>query len=40
MDYMASKALGPLIDDITPGALVQKVDIAVVDVGVSSEAPC
>ena len=39
MDYMAAKALGPLVGDITPRALVQKVDIPVVDLRVSAEAP-
>ena len=34
-----SLTVGPLVDDITPGALVQKVDIPVVDLGVSAEAP-
>ena len=29
MDYVAAKAIGPLIGNITPGALVQKVDIPV-----------
>ena len=39
MDYVAAKALGPLVGAITPGALVQKVEIPVVDFGVSSERP-
>ena len=41
MDYVAAKAfkLAPLIGEITPGALVQRVEIPVVDLGVSPDAP-
>ena len=39
MDYMAVKALGPLIGVITLRALVQKVNSVVIDLGVSAEAP-
>ena len=35
--FMA-KPLGRLIDDITPGALVQKVDMPVIELSVSVEA--
>ena len=38
MDYVAAKVLGPLLGDITPGALVQKVHIPVVDLGVPADA--
>ena len=38
-DYVVAKALAPLIGDISPGALVQKVVIPVVDLGVSVDAP-
>ena len=31
MDYVAAKALGPLVGAIKPGALVQNVDIPIVD---------
>ena len=39
MDYMAAKVLGPLLGEITPGALVQRVDIPVVDLGVPPDTP-
>ena len=39
MDYVAAKALGPLTGEITPGALVQKVDISVIDLDVPADAP-
>ena len=39
MDYMAAKALDPLMGEIIPGALVHKVDIPVVDLKVSADAP-
>ena len=39
VDYAAAKALGPLIGEITPGALVQKVNIPVIDLGVPADAP-
>ena len=39
MDYVVAKTLAPLIGEISPGALVQKVDIPVVDLGVSADAP-
>ena len=39
VDYAAAKALGPLIGEITPGALVQKVDIPVIDLGMPADAP-
>ena len=35
----AGKALGPLIGDITPGALVLKVDVLIVDLDGLTEAP-
>ena len=39
MDYMVAKALGLLMGEISLEALVQKVDIPVVDFGVSAESP-
>ena len=38
IDYVAAKVMGPLLGDITPGALVQRVDIPVVDLGVPADA--
>ena len=39
MDYVAAKTLAPLMGEVSPGALVQKVDIPVVDLEVSEDAP-
>ena len=39
MDYVGAKALGPLIHEITPEVLLQKVFILVIDLGVLAEAP-
>ena len=39
MDYVAEKTLVPLMGEIMLGAIVQKVDIPVIDLGVSEEAP-
>ena len=39
MDYVAVKVLGLLLSDITPGALVQRVDVPVIDLGVPADDP-
>ena len=39
MDYVVAKTLAPLIGEISSGALVQKVDIPVVNLVVSADAP-
>ena len=39
IDYVVAKTLAPLIGEISSGALLQKVDILVVDLGVSAGAP-
>ena len=39
IDYVAVKTLAPVMGEISPGGLVQKVDIPVVDLGVSADAP-
>ena len=39
MDYVVAKSLVPLMGEISPGALVQKVDIPVFDLGVLADAP-